>query len=88
MQFGVPVITYLSERSIKSSGSEELRNSPILNPGYSVEGLVNLLKDILDGKIDLNKISKEVKQYCTDFHGYRRGSRMWGEIYERILSGS
>lgn len=88
MQFGVPVIAYLSEKSIKMSGSEDLRNAPILNPGYSVEGLVNLLKNIFDGKINLNEISKRTKQYCTDFHGYRRGAQTWGEIYERVLFGS
>lgn len=88
MQFGVPVVAYLSEKSMEMSRSEELRNAPILNPGYSVDGLVNLLKDILDGKIDLNEVSKKTKQYCTDFHGYQKGARMWGEIYERVLSGS
>lgn len=85
MQFGVPVITYLSERSLRQSNSEEFRGSPILNPGFTVEGLVKLLKKILDKELDLRSISLKTKQYCDTFHGYSRGAKMWDNIYKQIV---
>ena len=88
MQFGIPTITYLNEKSLGMLKMEGFNNVPILNPGHSIEGLTNLLKDILDGKIDLTEVSKKTKQFCTDFHGYKKGAERWNRIYEKILPGS
>jgi hypothetical protein len=85
MQFGVPVIAYISEEAKQRSQSEEFKISPVLNPGYNVEGLYFLLKQILDGKIDLQPISIQTKQYCNNFHGYSQGAKTWGEIYKKVL---
>lgn len=87
MQFGVPVLAYISEQSLQQSQSEEFRNSPILNPGNTVEGLYSLLKQILDRKIDLSPISLKTKAYCDHFHGYNRGAQMWKGIYEGLIYG-
>jgi glycosyltransferase involved in cell wall biosynthesis len=86
MQFGIPVIAYISETAKAQSHSEEFCNSPILNPGFTVEGLVALLKKILDQELDLKPISIQTKQYCDTFHGYSRGAKMWDEIYQKVIN--
>lgn len=85
MQFGIPVINYISERALIQSQSEEFRNSPILNPGQTVDGLVSLLTNIFDHKIDLELVSKRTKQYCDSFHGYGRISKIWDGIYNTVM---
>jgi len=87
MQFGVPVIAYISEQSLQQSHSEEYKNNPILNPGSTVEGLYSLLKQILDGRIDLQPISIKTKEYCNNFHGYSHGAPIWKGIYEKVING-
>jgi hypothetical protein len=84
MQFGIPVIAYLSDKTLKQSNSEEFCNSPILNPGFTVEGLMGMLKKILSRDLDLEVVSLETKRYCDTFHSYSRGAKMWDEIYRKV----
>jgi hypothetical protein len=81
MQFGVPLINHLNNVALSQSQSDELKNSPILDPGLGVDGLVSLLKNIFERKIDLEGISVKTKQFCDSFHGYVRTAKRWDEIY-------
>jgi hypothetical protein len=87
MQFGIPVISYLSPQTLNQSKSEVFRKCPILNPGFSVAGLVFLLKAILDNKLNLNSISRQTKEYCDNLHGYSRNSKIWDTIYRGVFEG-
>jgi len=87
MQFGVPVIAYLSERSLEQAKGTQFVNSPVLNPGPKIGGLVDLLRKILSKKIDLEKVSKDSKEYCDSFHGYRSNAKLWDKLYKSLFEG-
>jgi hypothetical protein len=85
MQFGVPVICYISEEAKRQSCNEIYQNSPVLNPGNTVEGMIELLRNIFDGKINLKEVSVKTKKYCDELHGYRASGKQWEQIYKELL---
>jgi len=84
MQFGIPVIAYISQKSLRQAEGTLFQSSPILNPGPTPEGLITLLRGILSGKLDLEDISKQTKRYCDYFHGYRTNAKLWDGLYRSL----
>lgn len=84
MQFGVPVVAYISERSLRQANGTMFQSSPVLNCGSTLEGLTVLLRNILSGKLNLSEVSKQTKQYCDYFHGYEANAKLWDGLYESL----
>lgn len=85
MQFGIPVIAYISEQALEQARDDKFRSMPVLNPGDTVDGLVDLLKKIIEGKVDLKQCSNQSKRYCDETHSYRVIGKMWDRIYKGLV---
>jgi glycosyltransferase involved in cell wall biosynthesis len=84
MQYGIPVVAYISESSIKQS-EEKLENCPIIICKNSLE-LEKKLTHLIENREDLKKISIETKKYTDRLHSYESVGKIWSTIYENLCS--
>lgn len=81
MSMGIPVMTYLPEKSIRQSNGK-LVNSPVINCGSSTEGMIGAILEVL--KTDLSELSIKTKEWVDNHHSYETTGEMWGNIYASL----
>lgn len=83
MQFGVPVMAYVSEMALQQSDGK-LSHVPVINCGKTPQGIYKLLKYYIDNRKELETLSVVTKWWADKFHGFTTSAKMWNDIYDRL----
>jgi hypothetical protein len=82
--YGIPIINHISDVAKKQAYPYADYGSAMLQASNLPE-LYKLLKQILDGEIDLEAVSKKIKQYALDHHDYKIVGKQVKDILERLV---
>jgi hypothetical protein len=84
MQYGIPVINYISDSAIEQSNGRLTREYlPVQSmKELTVESLVKCIEKTL--KMDLIKLAKRTKKFCDEFHSYENIGNIWCNKYKEL----
>ena len=86
MQFGIPTVAYVSSDAIKQSGKKiNTMKCPVVMIEPTIESCVRSFERLLKDPEKLKKRSERTKKFCDDFHSYEAVSKMWDEIFKKLL---
>jgi glycosyltransferase involved in cell wall biosynthesis len=84
MQFGIPTIAYISDKSKIQSNGIISESSKILNV-KDKEELKDSLRYLLNNPQILETLSIETKDYASKIHSYYHVGNLWINFYKKIL---
>ena len=82
MQYGVPVICYVSPEAIKQSGGI-LDDHPVVNCKTKSD-VFNTIRHFRENPRELTGISQKTKSFCDRHHSYEAVASMWGKLYSQL----
>jgi len=91
MQYGIPVVSYVSDASLQKSNRKIDRKSlPVVNSGCTEEFMYKAFKDLIERfnneEFDyILDLSYRTKEWCDKFHSYPATGKMWESIYYNVL---
>ena len=83
MQYGIPTICHISQEAVEQSDGKITKDHPVIAMRKAtVKSCEYAIRKAL--RSDLQKLSRETKEFCDQFHSYSVVGKMWSDIYESL----
>ena len=85
MSYGIPTMTYLSEKSLNKIGTSN-EKLPIISVQYQTEkAIMEALEVFLKEPKKLKKLAHETKKWVEEHHDYQHIGKLWIWNYEKLF---
>ncbi len=81
MQFGIPVVNWISPMSIRQ-GPELIKSCPVISTDKTIESYARLLEQVLTN--DMQELSNATKKWCDEVHSYQTIGKQMDKIYKSM----
>ncbi len=81
MQFGIPVVNWISPMSIRQ-GPELIKSCPVISTDKTIESYAKLLEQVLTN--DMQELSNATKKWCDEVHSYQAIAKQVNQIYKSL----
>ncbi len=85
MQFGIPVIAWISENAKEQSKGKINSDCPVIIC-RDKEEVKNKIRYYSNNREELERLSKKTKEYADNLHSFESIGKTWSEIYKKLCS--